>query len=151
MGILDRFTQMISQSQEKPGHELTYRVVLGALLSLVSKADGKITEQEIETKKALLAKKGYTTPEEQQEILAASQRAIEERLDWQGFTREVNQEYEYSERVQLVRDLFSVAWADHELSHSEVETIRKISNLLWLEHKDFIKAKLETKPESLKE
>ena len=32
---------------------MTYRVVLGALLSLVSQADGKITEQEIETKKAV--------------------------------------------------------------------------------------------------
>jgi uncharacterized tellurite resistance protein B-like protein len=151
MGILDRFTQVITKKEEKPSHAITYRIVLGALLSLVSQADGKITEQEITTKKAVLAKRGYTTPEDQEEILAASQKAIVDRMDWEGFTREVNQECEYPERVQLVRDLFSVAWADHELSHEELETIRKISNLLWLDHKDFISAKLETKPESLKE
>ena len=151
MGILERFVQMISQEEEKPNHALTYRIVLGALLSLVSQADGKITPEEIETKKTILAQKGYSDPAEQQEILAAAQRALEERLDWEGFTREVNQECEYAERVKLVRDLFSVAWADHKLEHPEIETIRKIANLLWLDHKDFIQAKLETRPEGLKE
>lgn len=146
MGILERFTGMIKAPEKKPSAALTYRVVLGALLSLVSRADGQVTEHELRAKKEILNQRGFSNPSEQQEILEASHQALAERLDWEGFTREVNQACEYPERVRMVRDLFFVAWADHDLANAEIETIRKISNLLWVEHKDFIQAKLETKP-----
>ncbi|MBN1595210.1 TerB family tellurite resistance protein [candidate division FCPU426 bacterium] len=146
MGILERFAQIVHRREEHLSPALTYRVVLGALLSLVSRADGRVTPAEMEAKREILAKNGYPDAAEQTEILTASQRAVEERLDWEGFTREVNKQCDYAERVKLVRALFTVAWADHELTPAEVETIRKVANLLWLDHSDFIKAKLETKP-----
>lgn len=146
MGILDHLSALVSRGESKPKPGLAYRVVLGALLSLVAKADGQITEREKQAKREILARYHYSDPQEQDEILEASRQALEERLDWQGFTREVNQQCEYSERLRLLRELFAVAWADHDLSHSEQETIRKISNLLWIDHQDFIQAKLETKP-----
>ncbi|MCD4813732.1 TerB family tellurite resistance protein [bacterium] len=151
MGLLELFTSKIAKAEEKKDHALTYRVVLGALLSLVSGADGKITEEEVAAKKKILGQKGFDDAAQQEDILDAAGKAITERLDWQGFTREVNKVCVYEERVKLVHDLFSVAWADHELESSELETIRKIADLLWLDHKDFINAKLATKPEALKE
>lgn len=147
MGILDSFAALISNKpEEKLDRKLTEHIVLGALLSLAARADGQISEAEEKVKRKILTQRGDATRDEQDDILQASKKAIEERLDWQGFTREVNETCDYSERVKLIHDLFAVAWADHELTHSELETIRKISDLLWIEHKDFIDAKLSTKP-----
>ncbi len=147
MGILER---LLALNEHKPGapakNQPTLRVALGALLSLVSRADGKVTEPEQSAKRAILARRGYAGPEEQEEIFSAAREALAESVDWEAFTREINRTWTYAERVQLIQDLFAVAWADHELTNQELETIRKIANLLWLSHEDFISAKLGTRP-----
>lgn len=147
MGILDTFASLLSGKDEQQSDPaLTIHIVLGALLSLVSKADGHVSEQEKKIKRAILSRRGYEQPEEQEQILLAAQTAIKERLDWQGFTREVNKLFDYEQRVRLIDDLFAVAWADHELTNQELETVRKIAELLWIEHKDFINAKFSNQP-----
>ena len=149
--MLQRFMNLltVSKDKEKNNKALTYRVVLGALFSLVAKADGEVAEVELKAKQKILAKRGYTKAEEQKEILEAAALALKESLDCESFTREVNQVCDYADRVKLVTDLFRIAWADHELLHVEIETIRRISNLLWVTQSDFIQAKLEARPEKL--
>ncbi len=147
MGILDRLSTLITaKPQTTPTPDLTARLVLGALLSIVAKADGKVTPAEEDAKRAILQRRGYKTKEEQDEIFKSVRQVLSEGLDWESFTREINQTCDYSERVKIIQDLFALAWADHELSHQELEAIRKIAGLMWIDHKDFINAKLSTKP-----
>ncbi len=147
MGILDRLSNLITtKPQANPTPALTARIVLGALLAIVARADGKVSPSEEEAKRDILSRRGYKTREEQDEIFKSVRQVLSEELDWESFTREINQTCIYSERVKIIEDLFAVAWADHELSHQELEAIRKIAGLMWIEHKDFINAKLSTKP-----
>jgi uncharacterized tellurite resistance protein B-like protein len=149
MGILQQLTQLVSNQPQAATPALTYRVALGALLTLVAGADGLVTDQERAAKQMILAQRGFPDPEEQRQILAASRQALESGVDWHGFTWEINQTFAYPERVRLVYDLFRVAWADQDLAHDETETIRKIAALMWVEHKDFIQAKLDAKIQTL--
>lgn len=125
--------------------KLQHHVVLGALLALVARAEGGIVPAEAGKLRQVLRERGFADAGEQDEIIAAAERAVEERLDWEGFTREINQAFDYEARVELVHDLFRVARADDDLSGREYETIRKLSDLLWVSHADFIQAKLATK------
>lgn len=59
------------------------------------------------------------------------------------FIKLINQHYSEEQRIALVKTLWEVAVADQEISIYEEHTIRKISDLLYVSHSDFIKTKLE--------
>jgi uncharacterized tellurite resistance protein B-like protein len=53
--------------------------------------------------------------------------------------------YSHEERVQLVENLWEVAFADQHLDRYEDHLIRKIADLLHVRHSDFIRTKLAVK------
>ena len=63
---------------------------------------------------------------------------------WFGSHRRVTIE----ERGKLVESLWQVAFADNDLDKYEEASIRKISDLLYVSHGDFIKAKHAAQQES---
>lgn len=58
------------------------------------------------------------------------------------FTSLLNEHYQYDERVELLRQMWSVAYADGTLDKYEDHLIRKVADLLYVRHSDFIKTKL---------
>lgn len=63
------------------------------------------------------------------------------------FTSLINSSYGYSEKLRLLHDMWLVAWADGRIDRYEEHLIRKVTDLLYLSHGDFIRAKLASRPE----
>lgn len=124
-------------------HELEELVILGVLLNHVARAEDGISKDEEEHIQEALRAKGLKA-EEAALVIAASHEAAERRPDLQGFTREVNK-HPYKERLRVVELLFDVAHADGVLSLVELESVREVAKLFWVEHKDFIAAKLRSR------
>ncbi len=61
------------------------------------------------------------------------------------FAREVREALDADERYQLMVALWQLALADELLATYEESAIRRISELLYVSHRDFIRAKLEAK------
>ncbi len=61
------------------------------------------------------------------------------------FAREVREALDQGERYQLMIALWRLALADELLATYEESAIRRISELLYVSHRDFIRAKLEAK------
>jgi len=57
------------------------------------------------------------------------------------FTGLINRKFSAEEKVQLVEMLWQVAYADGRLDRYEEATVRKITELLHVPHRDFIRAK----------
>ena len=57
------------------------------------------------------------------------------------FTRQLNERLSPAERVTLVQSLWQVALADDHIDKYEEAAIRKIADLLYVAHGDFIQAK----------
>ena len=57
------------------------------------------------------------------------------------FTREVNETMTLTERKTLIRSLWLVALADNHIDKYEEAAIRKIADLLYVSHGDFMQAK----------
>ncbi len=57
------------------------------------------------------------------------------------FTGLINQYFSAEEKVQLVEMLWQVAYADGRLDRYEEAAVRKITELLHVPHRDFIRAK----------
>jgi uncharacterized tellurite resistance protein B-like protein len=61
--------------------------------------------------------------------------------DYFQFTRLINHHYSAQQKVDLVESLWRVAFADGELHHYEEHVIRRLADLLYVSHSDFIAAK----------
>ena len=59
--------------------------------------------------------------------------------DW---TSSINESYDYEQKKDLIKLLWDVAYADGRIDKYEDYTIRKISELLYVKHSDFIRMKL---------
>ena len=123
------------------------KIALGVLLWVVAEADGKFLPREESTIGDILKKNKKVTDQEIQLVLASVKEAAKERIDLYAFTSEVSKNIEYSLKISIIEDLFRVACSDQDLDDSETETIRKISGLFHLSHKDFIDAKIRVKKE----
>ena len=62
------------------------------------------------------------------------------------FTSLVNASYGYKEKVQLLHHMWEVAFADGRVDRYEEHLIRKVADLLYLTHGDFIRTKLAARP-----
>ena len=59
-----------------------------------------------------------------------------------AFTRLVNDEYSDQEKSELLRAMWSVAFADGAVDKYEEHLIRKIAGLIYVPHREFIRTRL---------
>jgi uncharacterized tellurite resistance protein B-like protein len=62
------------------------------------------------------------------------------------FTSLINESYGYTDKVQLLQHMWEVAYADGRIDRFEEHLIRKVADLLYLTHGDFIRTKLAARP-----
>ncbi len=121
---------------------------IAVLLIEVAWADHQVSEQERRVAASALC--GLTGLDED-EVAHALERAeahIAEQVGVIEFTRELMTRWSYSQRCALIEALWRVALADTEVTPVEEGRIRHISDLLYIEHGDFINAKLSARDES---
>lgn len=135
-----RLPSSLAELDARRRQELEELVILGVLLHEVAHADGTFSPEEQAAVARTLRARGVKE-EEAALVIAAAHESAASRFDLQGFTREVNK-HPYKERLRVLDLLFGIGCADGHLSHAEIERVRKIANLLWIDHKDFIDAKL---------
>ncbi len=152
-GFLDKFrsnviTSVWKDKDDKPDvTDIDDQIALGALLWVVAEADEKFLAKEDEKIKEILTQYSKIPEDEMVAVMASIKEAARERIDLHRFTREVCKNLSYDVRISVIETLFRVACCDDELDHNEIETIRKISGLFHIAHKDFINAKITIKKE----
>ncbi len=153
-GFLDKFRNNVVSSVWKDKRDepkvidINDKIALGVLLWIVAEADEKFLAKEDEKIKEILTTSHSKISEEDIEtVLASIKEAARERIDLHRFTSEVSNDLPYEVRISIIETLFRVACCDEELDHKEMETIRKISGLFHIAHRDFINAKISIKKE----
>lgn len=58
------------------------------------------------------------------------------------FTRLINDHYQPKQKLQLIHNMWVVAFADARIDKYEDHLIRRVSELIYVSHQDFIAAKL---------
>lgn len=108
----------------------------------VSKSDDEYDDLE-KSKIIDLLKKEFSLNDDQIKlVITLADQKNNEMISLHDFTEIVNNECSYSEKKDLIKMLWDVAYADGRIDKYEDYTIRKISDLLYIKHSDFIKAKL---------
>jgi len=152
-GFLDRFRKNVISSvwKDKPDEpkikDIDDKIALGVLLWVVAGADEKFLPVEEEKIKEVLVSYSKIPNEDIPTVLASIKEAARERIDLYRFTHEVSEDLPFDIKISIIENLFRVGCVDKDLGNNELETIRKISGLFNLSHKDFIDAKIRVKKE----
>ena len=116
-----------------------------ALLIEVAYADKIFDESEIISLKESL-KETYNIEEQIiDELISDAKKTVDESTSLYEYTRVVNDEFDYSDKLELLSRIWKLAFADGNLDKYEDHLIRKISDLIHISHSDFIKIKLDNK------
>jgi uncharacterized tellurite resistance protein B-like protein len=137
------FDNYLSSEAEpaKRDQEHAARLASAALLIEISRADDEIREQELNAIVRALRSKFGLSPEETEALIKLAEEEATQATSYYEFTSLINREFSYERKVYLVELLWSVAVADQELEKYEEHAVRKLAELLYVSHTDFIAAK----------
>ncbi|MCR8923555.1 TerB family tellurite resistance protein [Dasania sp. GY-MA-18] len=113
-----------------------------ALLIELSRADFDISSIEQQAIEQALVKTLGLAQTELNELIALAEAENQQATSLYEFTRHINEAYTPEQKFELLKALWQVAVADGEISKYEDHLIRKIADLIYAPHSDFIKSKL---------
>ncbi|WP_281559690.1 TerB family tellurite resistance protein [Thalassomonas sp. RHCl1] len=122
--------------------EISLEIACAVLLCEVMRADEHFDPQEQAHINKILMAQFQLTPAEVDEIIDQAIKLSEHATDFYQFTSKINRHYSLEQRINMVCLLWQLAYADGELAAIEEHIIRKISDLLYLNHQEYIQAKL---------
>ncbi len=120
-------------------HEL--KLATAALLIEMMYQDDQIHDKEIDAAKKALTEKFGLTDEECHALFALAEEEVKEAVDYYQFTSLIAREFTQAQKIKVVELLWSVAYADSYLDSMEEHMVRKIADLIYVSHKDFMKTK----------
>ena len=134
------FDQNISPDvQVDNDHRL--KLATAALLIEMMKQDGETKEEEIEALEHALQTKFELSAKETHELIELASEEARQAVDFYQFTSLIHEHFPAEKKIKIVEYLWMIAYADNYLDPHEEHLIRRISELLYLSHQDFIKTK----------
>ena len=130
-----------SDDSESSQDKLAY----ASLLIEVIKSDDHFDQRERDELLNILGTKLSIEEKTLDEFSELAQKRSDDSTSLYEFTREINDKYQYKEKVQLIEDLWRIAYSDERIDKYEDYVIRKVADLIYVTHSDFIKSKLKVK------
>ena len=116
-----------------------------ALLIETALADKVFNTEEIDSMKKTLREVYEIDEKDLDELISESEKRVSESTSLYEYTRLINDLCDYQDKLKLIKNLWAIAFADKHLDKYEEFLIRKISDLLYVSHSDFIQQKLSVK------
>lgn len=123
------------------GEQISYQKAVAALLMEVMLADHVIDEKEERQVKSFL-REVSELGDDIDVLYQEAQVGIEHANDLYQFTKVINETATLEQKMLLLKALWRVALADGDIDAYEDHRIRRISELLFMPHSEFIQAKI---------
>ena len=139
------FTRTSEEVSEKEQVSQKIDKTCAALIIEVALADKVFDESEVNLLKEMLLKAYTLEAAEIQDLIENAEKAVEESTSLYEYTKEVNDNFDYESKLNLVDQLWRIAFADGNLDKYEEHVVRKIADLIHISHNDFIQSKLKNR------
>lgn len=116
-----------------------------ALLIEVINSDHELDERESTEFLRVLRDSLEISEEDLDDLVALAEKQAHQATSLYEFTRLINDGYNYKQKVNLIENMWHIAFSDEQLDKYEEHLIRKISELIYVSHSDFIKSKLRVR------
>ena len=112
-----------------------------ALLLEVSLADEIMDISEVETLKDVLLKEFDVDKTKIDDLISNAKKNQNSSTSLYEFTRKINDDYKFEDKKNLILSMWKIAFADGNIDKYEEYVIRKVSELIYISHPDFIESK----------
>ena len=123
----------------------TPQIALAALMIEVAEADYEDAPEEREMILNIVKNSFDLQNGKAEEIIALAKEEHANSTDYFQFTRLINDSYSAQQKIDLIENLWKIAFADQVLDKYEEHVIRRISDLIYVSHSDFMATKLRVK------
>jgi uncharacterized tellurite resistance protein B-like protein len=130
---------MSSGKPDDIDHQL--KLATAALLVEMMQQDHYVNEEERQAVKQALQGKFDLDDDETDELFKLAQQEADVATDYHQFTSLIARQYTQPQKIKMIEYLWTIAYADHHLDPLEEHMIRRIADLIYVSHKDFIKTK----------
>ncbi len=127
------------------GHDIT--VAVTALMVEVMMMDGRVDEAERNEIATALQQRFALSEAGAYQLIDRATTAVDSAHDLYQFTSRIIKGYPIEERTSIIRELWRVAMADGHVDVYEEQLIRRIAELVGVEHRLFIDAKITAREE----
>lgn len=112
-----------------------------ALLLEVSLADEIMDISEVKTLKDVLLKEFDVDQTKIDDLISNAKKNQNSSTSLYEFTRKINDDYKFEDKKNLILSMWKIAFADGNIDKYEEYVIRKVSDLIYISHPDFIESK----------
>lgn len=129
----------VGDSRDDGNHRL--KIATAALLIEMMRADYEASDSELDAVTLALRDTFSLSGEETAKLIDLAEQQARQATCYYEFTRLINQEYSADQKVKLIELLWQVAYADRNLQKYEEALVRKVAELIYVPHAEFIAAK----------
>ncbi|WP_203300399.1 TerB family tellurite resistance protein [Marinobacter sediminum] len=128
-----------SENQEPDNHQLA--VAATALMVQLSRADHNEDERELQTIVDCAVKAHQVTRDEAEAILQDALDHADDATSMYEFTGQINEHLDQHAKQSLLESIWRVAFADGRIDKYEEHLIRRMADLLHLNHREYMQAR----------
>jgi len=141
--MIAKLKQLLADFNTAASEQRQHTIELAAacILLELSRADMDSSMEERAKISVALGEMFELSSAEVEELLKDAEDNADQATSTFEFTRVVKEYFDDTQRVELLLALWRVAYADGVLDKYEEHFIRKVSDLLYVSHSDFIRAK----------
>ncbi|MDD9960506.1 MAG: TerB family tellurite resistance protein [Gammaproteobacteria bacterium] len=143
--MLARLLERIQTPATDDSPETTVELAAAVLLVEVAWADHHVADAELRAIERSLKAVLQISGEDLRALIDESRKAQRESVGLHRFTRAIVDAWSAEQRFELLVQLWRLAYCDAGLDKYEEATVRKIADLLYVDHPRFIAAKLKAK------
>lgn len=139
--ILEFFEKNLNPKDDTTDADHQLKLASASLLIEMIRMDHKIDQAEHDMVKDLIKQDFKLNETETESLFELAEEESKNAIDYYRFAKLINKEYDNAQKIRIIENLWHIAYADNELDKYEEHYLRKISELIHVPHKEFIKAK----------
>ena len=130
-----------SPAASAPSVDGGLRLAVAALLVEMARADFQADAEELEQVRVALMERYGLTADEVATLMAAAEQEADHAVSLFRFTRFINERLAPADKLELVRMLWAIAYADGRLDKHEDALMHKLADLLYVPLSDLMRLK----------
>lgn len=137
--FFDSHIQSVSGGRRHEHPQRALQLATAALLLEVARADFHLAADERRTIASTVQKMFGLSVQETTELVAMAESEMEDAACLYEFTRLINDHFDYEQKLQVVENMWRVAFTDLSKDKYEEHLIRKVCDLIHVSHRDFVR------------
>jgi uncharacterized tellurite resistance protein B-like protein len=138
-------SKIANEKEEQSSSVHRLDLACAALLIEVMKSDYELDQRETDEFLAVLKATFELDDDDVNELAELAEKEALDATSLYEFTKLINDGYDYQQKLSLIKNMWRIAFSDDELDKYEEHLIRRVSELIYISHSDFIRTKLNVR------